>query len=119
MSSTEKFEGWGLVELMGHQQVAGRISEQAIGGGNLLRVDVPLFDQDGAHAGEFRTVFYGASAIYAFHVIGEKEAIALAKRTGTRPSYAWQIEQTQALTDGARARSSFEFEAEDDNNVPV
>lgn len=33
----EKFEAWGIVELMGRQRVAGRISEQPLGGGNLLR----------------------------------------------------------------------------------
>lgn len=117
----ERFEVWGLVELMGHQQVAGRITEEAIGGANLVRVDVPEFNEDGQHVGGyFRTVYYGASAIYALHVTGESEAIELAKRGGRRPSYAWRIEQTPALTDGARSRSTFErdFEAEDDN-IPV
>lgn len=38
---SEKFEAWGIVELMGHQRVAGRLSEQPLGGGNLLRVDIP------------------------------------------------------------------------------
>lgn len=32
---------WAIVELMGHQRVAGRISQQTFGGAALIRVDVP------------------------------------------------------------------------------
>lgn len=30
--SNEKFESWGLLELFGHQRLAGKLSEQTIGG---------------------------------------------------------------------------------------
>jgi len=85
---SEKFEAWGICELMGHQRIAGRISERAIGGGNLLQVDVP--DGDG-----FRTVFYGNSAIYALHVTDEAAARACAKVSGTRPTFAWELDNAQ------------------------
>lgn len=88
MSET-RFESWGIVELMGHQRVAGRISERAIGGGNLLQVDIPQADDS------FRTVFYGNSAIYALHVTDEDAARACAKVSGTRPAYAWELENAQ------------------------
>ena len=29
----EKFEGWAIVEMLGHKKLAGYLSEQAIGGG--------------------------------------------------------------------------------------
>lgn len=32
---------WAIIELMGHQRVAGRISQQTFGGAALIRVDVP------------------------------------------------------------------------------
>lgn len=104
---SEKFEAWGLVELMGHQRVAGRLTEQVIAGANLLRVDVPMFGANGEHDGAFRTVMYGPSAIYAVHVTGEQEAIQLANKGGTRPAYAWELERTPALTDQSRSRSTF------------
>jgi len=85
--NTERFECWGIVDLFGHQRVAGRISERAIGGGNLLQVDVPQADDS------FRTVFYGTSAIYALHVTDEAAARACAKVSGTRPTYAWELER--------------------------
>ncbi len=86
---TEKFEAWGLVELMGHQRVAGRLSEQPVGGGNMLRVDIPNGDT-------FRTAYYGASAIYAVHVTDEAAARKLASNLGTRPPYAYELSQAVA-----------------------
>lgn len=81
----EKFEAWGIVELMGHQRTAGRLSEQMVGGANLLRVDIPEGEN-------FRTVFYGPSAIYALHVTDEAAAKAAASQMGTRPTYAYELE---------------------------
>jgi len=80
----EKFEQWCICELMGRQQVAGRASEEVIGGAALLRVDVPDGDS-------FRTAYYGSSAIYALHVVDEKVARAMASQLGRRPPYAWTV----------------------------
>jgi hypothetical protein len=85
----EKFEAWGIVELMGHQRVAGRLSEQPLGGGNLLRVDIP-------NGEGFRTAFYGASAIYAVHITDEPAARQVATNIGTRPPYAYELSQAVA-----------------------
>lgn len=106
---SEKFEAWGIVELMGHQRVAGRISERAIGGGNLLQVDVPQADES------FRTVFYGNSAIYALHVTDEAAARACAMVSGTRPTYAWELENaSRRLEAPASQRDAFDSGQEDD-----
>lgn len=40
-TSAERFDQWGIVELMGHQRVAGHITEQQVGGTNFVRVDIP------------------------------------------------------------------------------
>ena len=36
--------GWAIVELMGHRQTAGRITEVELGGAKMLRVDTPRPD---------------------------------------------------------------------------
>lgn len=41
MSQDEKFEGWGVVEMLGHRRLAGHVGEQTIAGSSLVRVDVP------------------------------------------------------------------------------
>lgn len=113
---SEKFEAWGIVELMGHQRIAGRISEQVIGGGNLLRVDVPDGDD------RFRSVFYGSSAIYALHVTDEAAARAAASGMGTRPAYAWELERLQKLP-SATVHSSSSRDAydgdDDEDEIPL
>lgn len=86
---SEKFEAWGLVELMGHQRVAGRLSEQPLGGGNMLRVDIPLGDG-------FRTAYYGSSSIYAVHITDEAAARKLAGDSGMRPPYAYELSHAVA-----------------------
>lgn len=88
---SESLEGWGIVELMGHQRTAGRLSERSIAGSNLLQVDVPVSDT------EFRTVFYGGSAIYALHPTDERSARLMARSLGQRPVYAYDIERQARL----------------------
>lgn len=40
-SSTTISEGWALVELIGYQQFAGKVSDQSIEGKQYIRVEVP------------------------------------------------------------------------------
>lgn len=56
----EKFDGYAVVELFGHQRIAGRVSEQVIAGQGFIRVDVPTI-------GEMKgfTRLFGPGAIYS------------------------------------------------------
>jgi hypothetical protein len=61
MSETEqKFEAWMVIELFGHQKIAGYVTEAVIGGCSFLRVDVPAINDDPAF-----TRFFGNGAIYS------------------------------------------------------
>jgi hypothetical protein len=98
----EKFEAWGIVELMGRQRASGRLSEQTVGGANLLRVDIP----DGE---TFHTVFYGSSAIYAVHITDETIARASAMAQRNRPTYAYEVsDQLRKLAAPRVAVSTYE-----------
>lgn len=57
---TEKFDLWCMVELFGHQRIAGRCTEQNVAGTNMLRVDVPETKSQPAF-----TRFLSSGAIYA------------------------------------------------------
>lgn len=103
----DKFEAWGLVELMGHQRVAGRLSEQPLGGGNLLRVDIP-------NGETFCTAYYGASAIYAVHITDEAAARKLAGNLGARPPYAYEL--SQAVARIAPTAPVYEDESEEEHD---
>lgn len=55
------FEAHAIVELMGHSRIAGRVSEQVIGGASMLRVDVPKTARCEAY-----TKFYSSGAVYCW-----------------------------------------------------
>lgn len=107
----EKFEHWGIVELMGHQRCAGRLTEEMIGGANMLRVDVP-------NGESFRTAYYGSSAIYALHVTDEKVARAAASGMGSRPPYAYEVDSAlRRLTAPSRDVQAEETDEEEERDV--
>ncbi len=81
MKMTEKiFEHWGIVELFGHNKIAGLISEQAIGGCSFVRVDVSKIGENQGY-----TKIYGQGAIYAMTFTDEETAMAVSKRYSPRP----------------------------------
>ena len=45
------FEGWVILELMGHRRIAGRCAEQKIAGAEVLRIDIEIRQLEHAPAG--------------------------------------------------------------------
>ena len=74
MSEESTFEGWCIVELFGHQQIAGKVSEKNMAGTTLLRVDVPKTSKRPAF-----TKFFGGGAIYAITPVEQAVAEAMAE----------------------------------------
>lgn len=69
------YEGWAILELMGHRRRAGRVAEVEMFGGKLLRIDIPAGD------GEV-TEFYGATSIYSLRPATEEVARRAAGQLG-------------------------------------
>src|SRR5690242_12019628 len=69
MGGADRFKQWCIVELFGHQVIAGLVSEQQIGSSSFVRVDVP--DTDGQPG---YTKLYGEKAIYAITPCNEETA---------------------------------------------
>jgi hypothetical protein len=59
---------YGVVEIFGHRQHAGRVLEVEQFGAKMLRIDVPKTDAAGVAAFEngYETHFYGGSSIFSF-----------------------------------------------------
>lgn len=76
---TEPYEGYAIVELMGHRRLAGRVSQAEQYGVAMLRLDVP--GDDGQIVA---SQFYGGQAIYA--VTPCTAAVAVARRTPDAPT---------------------------------
>lgn len=82
----DKFESWGLLELFGRQRLAGRISEQTIGGIAFLRIDVPAVE--GAQA---YTRFFTSGAIYGLTPMTEETTMQLAKQLRSAPVSRYDV----------------------------
>lgn len=90
--SEQKFEQWCLVELFGHQRIAGKVSEQTIGGSAFVRVDVPPVGDQPAF-----TKLFGNGAIYAITPVTEEIATAAAKTYRSVPVTPYEIPELRAL----------------------
>lgn len=84
----EKFEIWGIVELFGHQRIAGKLTEQNVAGNNMLRVDVPESESNPSF-----TRFLNHAAIYAINPTTEEVARLSAKGLNAAPIDSWDIRQ--------------------------
>jgi hypothetical protein len=87
----KRFEQWCVIEMMGHQSVVGRCSEEQIAGATLLRVDVPDGDS-------FTTQYLGGGSIFRIRVVSEDVARRLSEtRSDHMPPFVWEL-KSSALT---------------------
>ncbi|MGR9252710.1 hypothetical protein [Rhizobium leguminosarum] len=73
--TSEVFESWAIVELMGHRKRPGYAKEVELAGGKMLRIDIPVSDGDSV------TEFYGTPAIYAIRPATEEVCRDMAYRS--------------------------------------
>jgi hypothetical protein len=95
----EAKELWALVELFGHNRVAGKVTEAEMGGGALIRVDVPAVKDR-----EPLTKYYNVKAIYAMTPVDEATARRMAQDIDAAPINSYsidrEIERRKRLGDG-------------------
>lgn len=94
----ESYEGWTILELMGHRRLAGYVREQSVGGAAFIRIDVP---GDGDE--NVATQFYSPSAVYCMTPTTEDLARKVAKGARPAPVTQWDLPQpSKALSAGTR-----------------
>ena len=79
-----------MLELFGHQRLAGTVTEQQLGGASFVRVDVP---GDGKKAGWKLTKLYNPSAIYSITPVTEETARMVAKSIAAEPITRWDVQE--------------------------
>lgn len=119
MSDETKFDSWAVVELFGHQQIAGRVTEASIGGCSFLRVDVPdqpATEKDGWRSAQSAlpayTRYFGNGAIYALNPCTEAAARIVAKNIRAQPPIPYDPEPERPLL-------SHQDQNYDDDEVPL
>jgi hypothetical protein len=125
--TTQKFEGWAVVEMLGHKRLAGLVSEQVLAGASLVRVDVPetLHRRDtagfGGHTVEAKpayTKFIGVGSIYCITPCTEETARKCATVL-ERWNDPIPVEMPRLLTAGAASgRGDDDADVIDDDDEP-
>jgi hypothetical protein len=81
MSDQTSFENFCIIELFGHQRIAGRVTEQVIAGQGFIRVDVP---ETKRHPKAFTRLF-GPNAIYSITPVSAEIAQQAAEAIWIEP----------------------------------
>jgi hypothetical protein len=114
MQEKTTYEGWAIIELFGHNMIAGFISEQVIGGAPFVRVDVPKTADQEAY-----TKFYGGAAIYGITPTTEDTVRTAVAQLQPRPVATWVVPTQRQLSS---QRDFFEeddsFDEEDEKIFP-
>jgi hypothetical protein len=82
----EQFEIWGILELMGRQRIAGKITERVIAGSGFLEVSVPETKSNPKF-----TRFISPGSLYAINPTDEQTAKIYAENLQVKPIDAWDI----------------------------
>lgn len=86
VSEPERFAQWSIVEIMGHQKYIGFVTEEALAGVNMLRVDVPTVEADGEHpAVPAYTKYFGGGSVYSITPVTEELALIAIRRYRKKP----------------------------------
>jgi hypothetical protein len=105
-----KFDQWCIVEIMGHQKYAGRVTEQPIAGSAMLRIDIP--------AGKTQPAFsklFNVSSVYALTPTTEELATAVAASLSHAPIGVYDLPESMQAK--LRAPSQPRLPAFDDDDL--
>ena len=75
-----------IIELFGHQKMAGMVTEQVIGASSMIRVEVPKTNKQEAY-----TRLLNPAAIYAINPVTEEVMLAMANSYNYTPITAWDL----------------------------
>ena len=108
------FESSAIVELMGHQKIAGKVSEETIAGSAMLRVDVPKTGSRDAF-----TKFYSATAIYCITPTDEATMVAAVAALDKPPvsPYVVRLPESPRLAERVSSYSYLDDDFDDDDDI--
>jgi hypothetical protein len=90
----ETFEGWAVLELMGHRRLVGYVREVELAGAGFLSIDVA-----GEDGGVVATQLYSASAVYCITPTNE-ETVREAAGSWSPPVHRWALPARAAIEAG-------------------
>lgn len=109
---TEKLELFAIVELFGHQKMAGKVTEQSIGPTTFVRIDVPESEKQQSF-----TRLLNPSAIYAINPVTEDVMKDMAARFSAMPIEAWDIKRMNEKLLALGKQEVMEEDIDDDSDI--
>jgi hypothetical protein len=106
------FNGWAILELMGHRKMAGYVSEVTFAGKGMIRIDVPgkrptlteriESGEGGLPGGDepCATQLYSPDALYCLTPTSEEMARAVAASAQPMPVARWELPAHEQDNDG-------------------
>jgi len=96
MADEEKFEGWAILELMGHRRLGGTVRDETLAGAAFIRIDVPRVE-----GVEAFTQFYAPGAVYCITPTTEAIARGVASRLAVQPVSRYELPALPGPSRGA------------------
>ena len=98
-----KFDEWCILEIMGHQRYAGRVTEHTIAGQSFLRIEIP------ASRGQVAfTKFFSASSVYAITPTTEELALGVAEQLCNVPISVYDL--PEAMREKLRSKPALGYD---------
>jgi hypothetical protein len=105
MTDKTGYDGWAILELLGHVRLAGRVTEESHFGVALGRIDIPASDG-------YTTQYFGGSSIYRLTPTTEEIARSVALQNQPAPVRTWELPKPQQI-EVDRAASEMGFQMAD------
>lgn len=105
----ETFDQWCVLELMGRRRLAGKVTEQVIGGAGFLRIDV----YPGPAAEPISTQYYAPGSVYAITPVSEMTARRFAVHNQPAPVTRWELPSFEGVLDSEIGDEDVDLELDD------
>lgn len=106
--SEQTIETWGIVELMGHVRLSGRLSEENHFGSVLGRIDIPQLD------GSMVTQYFSGSSVFRITPTSEQIARDIALSDKPKPIQVWELRNFLPANTSLRNNDGSEIDYNDD-----
>lgn len=107
------FDGWAIIEFMGHRKRAGKVKTAEIGGTAVFVVESPTQEEPVSEV-------YAASSLYCLTPVTEEVARIAARSVNPQPITAWQLPERwrRAIHESEERAFALEAPANSDDDDP-
>lgn len=110
----QKFDTYAVINLFGHQRIAGRVYEKQIGGASFLAIDVPETTTQPSF-----TRIINPSAVYDIFPVTKEVAEHQAENINSKPIEVWDIQRFMEKVEQKKLESHVTHKSTDDDDPDV